>query len=171
MIIPIIIWPKCVTEIPSKPLETVTAHEKEPYRVSFQASTYFLVILRRNDGIGCRRLRVVHNLQPVAFPEGQVAHCPRLVVVQRHKCSDASCKKSRNAYLNKCDWRLNKRTECFCLKALNDFFYLDLVVSVNNNHLSVFNRNFNTQTVSGSSFLEDIDTISYFLYLSRILYL
>lgn len=38
-------------------------------------------------------LRVVYNLQSVAFPEGQIRRCPRLIVVQRHKCCDASCRK------------------------------------------------------------------------------
>lgn len=38
-------------------------------------------------------LRVVYNLQPVAFPEGQIRRRPWLVVIQRHKRSDASCRK------------------------------------------------------------------------------
>lgn len=38
-------------------------------------------------------LRVVYNLQPVAFPEGQIGRRPRLVVVQRHKRSHTSCRK------------------------------------------------------------------------------
>lgn len=38
-------------------------------------------------------LRVVYNLQPVAFPEGQVRRRPRLVVIERHKRSNASYRK------------------------------------------------------------------------------
>lgn len=38
-------------------------------------------------------LRVVYNLQSVAFPEGQIRRCPRLIVVQRHERSDPSCRK------------------------------------------------------------------------------
>lgn len=45
------------------------------------------------DGVTAKILRVVYNLQPVAFPEGQVGCRPRLVVVQRHKGGHASCKR------------------------------------------------------------------------------
>lgn len=45
------------------------------------------------DGATAEILRVVYNLQPVAFPEGQVGRRPRLVVVQRHKRGHASCRR------------------------------------------------------------------------------
>lgn len=47
------------------------------------------------DGVAAEILRVVYNLQPVAFPEGQIGRCPRLVVVQRHKRCHASCSKRK----------------------------------------------------------------------------
>lgn len=47
------------------------------------------------DGVAAEILRVVYNLQPVAFPEGQIGRCPRLVVVQRHKRCHASCRKRK----------------------------------------------------------------------------
>lgn len=45
------------------------------------------------DATTAEILRVVYNLQPVAFPEGQVGRRPRLVVVQRHKRGHASCRR------------------------------------------------------------------------------
>lgn len=40
-------------------------------------------------------LRVVDNLQPVPFPKGQIRCCSWLIIIQSHKCSDASWKRPR----------------------------------------------------------------------------
>lgn len=48
---------------------------------------------------GFRLLRVVDNLQLVAFSKGQVRRRPWLVVVERHERSDASCKETTQTIL------------------------------------------------------------------------